>query len=584
MQLTHWNILQPPQDVVHELSARLDITVTLAAILANRGIRTAREGDRFLNPSLEHLHDPFSMLGMEKAVSLLGAALSRQEQILVFGDYDVDGVTGTALLAGYLRRFTDQVSYYIPHRVEEGYGLQSERLRRFADDGGKLVLSVDCGISHVSEVEEGRSLGLTFILTDHHEPPSTLPPADAILNPRQPRCSYPFKHLAGVGIAFKLIQGLDRPLRGSVPVPGPAGAFSVFDFLDLVALGTVADIVPLQDENRILVNHGMKSLNRASRTGVKALKVAAGLASRTLTTSHISFALGPRINAAGRLGRADGAVKLLLEEDPSTASALAESLNLENRRRQQIEALILQEAAPMIDSDPSLLEDSFLVLSSPRWHSGVIGIVASKLAERHDRPTVLISTKDDPGKGSARSVPGFDLYSSLQRCRHLLESFGGHSYAAGLSIRKDRIGSLRHSLNLVGRPEGRALGERPVLDVDARVAFDKLRSPFLKELRRLMPFGNTNPPPTFITEGVYLGKSPRVVGNNHLRLSLSQKPFVLQAIGFNLGNLASSFCRDLSFNVAYSLDLDPSPRANGHQLSLCDVQFPYSFEPPCEAF
>jgi single-stranded-DNA-specific exonuclease len=584
MQLTHWNILQPPQNVVRELSARLDISVTLAAILANRGIHTAREGDRFLNPSLEHLHDPFRMLGMEKAVSLLAGALHRQEKILVFGDYDVDGVTGTALLTGYLRRFTDQVSYYIPHRVEEGYGLQSERLQRFAADGGKLVLSVDCGISHVSEVQEGRSLGLTFVITDHHEPPPALPPADAILNPRQPGCSYPFKHLAGVGIAFKLIQGLDRHLRGAGTAPEPAGAFSAFDFLDLVALGTVADIVPLRDENRILVSPGMKNLNRPSRTGVRALKKAAGLGSHTLKTSHISFALGPRINAAGRLGRADGAVKLLLEEDPSAAAALSESLNQENRRRQQIEALILQEASAMIDSDPSLLQNSFLVLSSPRWHSGVVGIVASKLAERHDRPTVLISTKDDPGKGSARSVPGFDLYSSLQRCSHLLESFGGHSYAAGLSIREERIGSLRTAINLVGRPGGRAQGERPVLDVDARVAFDQLRSPFLKELRLLMPFGNTNPPPTFITEGVYIGKSPRVVGNNHLRLSLSQKPFVLQAIGFNLGDLAADFCRDLSFNVAYSLDLDPSPRADRHQLRLRDVQFPYSFEPACEAF
>jgi single-stranded-DNA-specific exonuclease len=214
----------------------------------------------------------------------------------------------------------------------------------------------------------------------------------------------------------------------------------------------------------------------------------------------------------------------------------------------------------------------------------VVGIVASKLAERHDRPTVLISTRDNPGKGSARSVAGFDLYSSLQRCRHLLEAFGGHSYAAGLSIREERIASLRHTINLVGRPGGRALGERPVLDVDARVSFDQLRSPFLKELRRLMPFGNTNPSPVFITERVYLGKSPRVVGNNHLRLSISQKPFVLPAIGFNLGDLAANFCRDLSFNVAYALDLDPSPRATGHQLRLCDVQFPYSFEPACEAF
>jgi len=387
-----------------------------------------------------------------------------------------------------------------------------------------------------------------------------------------------------VGIAFKLIQGIDRRLRDEPLHPGPRAASSVFDFLDLVALGTVADIVPLKGENRVMVNQGMKKLNQSSRIGLRALKAAAGLASRTLTTSHVSFALGPRINAAGRLGRADGAVELLLEEDPSRAAGLAETLNTENRRRQLIEALILNEATEMIDSDPSLLEDSILVLASSSWHSGVVGIVASKLAEQHDRPSILISTCADPGKGSARSVPGFDLFSCLQRCRHLLESFGGHSYAAGLSIREERIDALRQMLNLSERPEGRAKGDRPVLDIDATIAFDRLRSPFLRELRLLMPFGNTNPPPTFITEGVLLGKSPRVVGNNHLRLTLSQKPLIKQAIGFSMGDLAASFCRGLSFNVAYSLDLDPSPHAGGHQLRLCDIQFPYSFEPPCESF
>jgi single-stranded-DNA-specific exonuclease len=581
MQLTHWNILRPPEDVVRELSVRLDITVTLATILANRGIRTAAEAELFLSPSLDQLHDPFGMLGMEDAVTLLFSALREGKPILVFGDYDVDGVTGTTLLFAYLRQFTDRLRFYIPHRVEEGYGLHSDCLRTFAAEGGKLVLTVDCGISNAVQVKEGRDLGLTFIVTDHHEPPAHLPPAHAILNPRQPGCSYPFKHLAGVGIAFKLIQGLDSRREG-YGLRSPHTPSSVFDFLDLVALGTVADIVPLRDENRVMVSHGIQKLNSTSRTGLQALKAAAGLGSRRVMTSHISFALGPRINAAGRLGRADNAVKLLLEEDPARAAELAEGLNRENRSRQQIEALILAEAREMIDSDPSLLDDSILVLSSPTWHSGVIGIVASKLAEQHDRPSILISTSAEPGKGSARSVPGFDLYSCLQRCRHLLESFGGHSYAAGLSIRGEKIVALRTILNRCERPDGRATGERPILEVDARIAFHNLRAPLLKELRRLMPFGNTNPAPKFITEGVLLAKSPRVVGNNHLRLSLAQKPFVKQAIGFNMGDLAADFCGGLSFNIAYSLDLDPSPRAEGHQLRLCDVQFPYSFEPAHE--
>jgi single-stranded-DNA-specific exonuclease len=583
MQLSHWTVLQPPEDVVRELSVRLDITVTTAAILANRGLLTVADAERFLSPSLEDLHDPFGMRGMRKAVSLIVSTLRNKEPILIFGDYDVDGVTGTALLLSYLAQFTNRLSFHIPHRVKEGYGMNSDRLRDFAAEGGKLVLTVDCGISNVGEVEEGRSLGLIFIVTDHHEPPAVLPPADAILNPRQPGCSYPFKDLAGVGIAFKLIQGLEKRLLQETGFPPPEERPSIFDSLDLVALGTVADIVPLRDENRVMVSCGLEKLNPPSRIGIKALKDAAGLATRVLNTSHISFALGPRINAAGRLGRADDAVKLLLEEDPQRAAELADRLNSENRLRQQIEALILAEATEMIVDAPSILEDSILVLSSHKWHSGVIGIVASKLAEQYDRPSILISTGEDPGKGSARSVPGYDLFSCLQSCSHLLESFGGHSYAAGLSIRKERIPALREMLNLCQQAEGRARGERPLLEVDARISFAVLRAPFFRELKRLMPFGNTNPSPTFITEGVRLRSSPRVVGNNHLRLALVQKPLVKTAVGFNMGDMAAGFSREFSFNVAYSLDLDPSSRSDTHQLRLCDIHFPYAFEPAHES-
>jgi single-stranded-DNA-specific exonuclease len=573
-----WNILQPSFELVRQLSVGLDVSRILATILANRGIDSPEEADLFLNPSLDRLYDPFLMKGMEEAVAILCRTLAAREPILVYGDYDVDGVTGTALLVGLLQMYGGAVSYCIPHRVTEGYGLQSGRMRDFSRQGGKLVLTVDCGISDVEVVEEGQALGLTFIVTDHHQAPAVLPDAEAIVNPRQPGCDYPFKELAGVGIAFKLAQALTARL-GTGNGDG-AARWSAFDFLDLVALGTVADIVPLRDENRILVAHGLRRLNSRPRVGVLALKSAAGIASRRVTTTHISFALAPRLNAAGRIGSADSAVDLLMEHRPDRAAELAAGLNDENRRRQSIGAEILREALEMLGDDPSLLTDDFLVLSSPTWHPGVIGIVASKLAERYGKPSVLISTERNPGKGSARSVPDCDLFSSLLKCRPLLEAFGGHPYAAGLSIRPEKIALLRRELNSLETPSRKETSARRTLEIDAQVGFDELRTPFLEELRRLMPFGHANPNPVFAAENVFLSRPPRTVGNNHLRLSLLQKPFTRQAIGYHMGDLAESLSAQFSFHVAFSLDLDSHPAGKGSQLRLLDVRFPYTFEAP----
>lgn len=570
MRRKDWHILQPESEDVRRLAVRLDISETLASILVNRGFTDPGEAEKFLNPSVEDLHDPFLMDGMERAVELLCEAIDSGKPVLVFGDYDVDGVTASALLVSFLRQYMGAVTYYIPHRVEEGYGLQRDRISRFADEGGKVVLTVDCGISNIEEVRHGAGLGLTFIITDHHEAPPDLPPADAILNPKQPSCRYPFKDLAGVGIAFKLLQGLSSRLP---PPPGKSGT-SDFDYLDLVALGTVADIVPLRDENRILVKHGLERLREPSRQGLRDLKEVAGLWSRPLKTSNISFAIGPRINAAGRLGRANDAVELLLAGDHLRSRILADDLNGLNRRRQQIEADILREATEMINANPQLLEGPILVLSSDGWHSGVIGIVASKLAERHLKPCLLISTEGDPGRGSARSGPNFDLYASLQECRDLFEAFGGHAFAAGFSIKKERIGTLRDCLNNLSRPrEGTS---RDTLNIDARLAFSQLRAPLLQELARLMPFGYSNPSPVFINEGVYLASQPRLVGRNHLKLDMRQKPHRMRAIGFQMGQMLEHFSSDFAFDIAYTLDIDPLNPANLRELRLTDINLPYA--------
>ncbi len=569
-----WNLLQPPPEVVENLSASLNISPTLARILSNRQIRLPEEADHFLNPSLDRLHDPFLMRGMSEAVRLLTSAIRAREKILVYGDYDVDGVTGTTLLVSVLTRFTDRVSYDIPLRIEDGYGLQSEKIRHFAAENVKLILTVDCGISNATEIEEGRALGISFIVTDHHEPPAWLPAAEAILNPRQAGCPYPDKNLAGVGIAFKLGQAVWRQLggqHGSSALPDN----NILDSLDLVAMGTVADVAPLRGENRILVKHGLEMLNRTSRVGLQALKKVSGLHSKPLNTGHISYALGPRINAAGRLGRAVDAVDLLLEDSPVRAATLAGRLNLENQRRQQIEIQIRQEAFEYLKEKPELLHDVVIVISSPEWHPGVIGIVASKLADRYLKPAILISTREDPGKGSGRSVTDFNLFSKLRKCRHLLETFGGHHHAAGFSIKKKNIPLLRGELRSLARQDSESGFPSLSLDIDDRLDFRQLRSPFFAELRRLMPYGSENREPTFTTERVFIARPPRTVGTNHLRLALRQKPHVKQAIGFQMGHFLGSLSQKLAINVAYSLDLDPSPPGSPQQLRLCDIQLPY---------
>jgi single-stranded-DNA-specific exonuclease len=570
MQRKEWHILQPESEKVRRLAVRLDISETLASILANRGLAAPDEAQSFLNPSLGDLHDPFLMSGMDRAVDLLRDAVSAKAPILVFGDYDVDGVTASALLVSFLRQYTDSVSYYIPHRVEEGYGLQKERISRFAEEGGKVVLTVDCGISNIEEVIHGSALGLTFIITDHHEAPPELPPAHAILNPKQPGCPYPCKDLAGVGIAFKLAQGLSSTLAEA---PGGRGG-DVFSYLDLAALGTVADIVPLRDENRILVRYGLEVLRNPARQGLRDLKEVAGIWSRPLKTSHIAFALGPRINAAGRLGRANDAVELLLAVDPLRSRILADTLNDLNRSRQQIEADILREATDMIESSHALLDEPILILSDDNWHSGVIGIVASKLAERHLKPCLLISSDGEPGRGSARSGPNFDLYDSLQECRDLFEAFGGHAFAAGLSIRKENIPVLRQRLS--GRSLPRSEPSRNTLNVDARLSFAQLRAPLLKELAMLMPFGYSNPSPVFISEGVHLASQPRLVGRNHLRLEILQKPHRMRAIGFQMGDMIEHFSGGFAFDIAYNLDIDPQNPGNLRDLRLADINLPYA--------
>ena len=576
MNATTWNLLRPPPDTVSRLERELGVSATLATVLANRGAADPDAARGFLQPSLALLHDPLAMRGMTDAVYTVARAVREGRRILVWGDYDVDGVTGTVLLVDFLRRHTPAVSYHIPHRTEEGYGLDAAAVRRFADEGVSLIITVDCGISHAEEIREARALGIEIVVTDHHEPPSLPPPANAVLNPRRAGCRYPFKSLAGVGIAFKLAQALARLIG---PGAYPGGDELLHSYLDLVALGTVADIAPLVGENRVLVRQGLDVLATSPRPGVRALLATAEIAIRPLRAAHIAFGLGPRINAAGRLDRADTAVELFLTDDPRRARQLAELLERQNVRRREIEAQIREEAVSLVEGSGGMRGDRVLVLAAPGWHPGVIGIVAAKIAERYSRPAMLVSTGRDPGKGSARSVTDINLYAELCRVRHLFAALGGHAHAAGFSIREADLPALHSALNRAPGDHGPAGPAPRRIDIDADLDFADIRPSLADELRRLAPFGHANPEPSFATRSVRLAQPPRTVGNNHLRVTLVQKPHARSFIGFNLGGFAGDLATGLGIDVVYDLDLEGS-RGGWERFRLRDIRIPYSLRAP----
>ncbi len=573
---SRWNLLKPPQDAVDRLAAELGLSATLATVLANRGVTEPAAASDFLEPALSRLHDPLAMRGMADAVYTVARAVRDGRRILVWGDYDVDGVTGAALLVDFLRRHTPAVGYHIPHRIDDGYGLDGTAVRRHAAAGVTLIITVDCGISSCAEVREARALGVDVVITDHHEPPAELPPANAVLNPRRQGCGYPFKSLAGVGIAFKLAQTLARLIG---PGAHPRDDERLLSYLDLVALGTVADIAPLLGENRVLVHHGLETLGNSPRPGVRALLETARIEKRPLRASQIGFGMGPRINAAGRLDRADTAVELFLTGDLRQARQLADLLERLNHRRREIEAQIREEAVRLVETAPGMLGDSTLVLADPGWHPGVIGIVAAKIAERFSRPALLISTGREPGKGSARSVPEIDLYPRLDASRRLFTSLGGHSHAAGFSIPEANIAALRRELNRDAAGGVQLPPARQGIQIDAVVNFKDLAPGLGLELRRLAPFGQHNPEPTFATRDVRLVQPPRTVGNNHLRLTLVQRSRGAERtalhrhsfIGFNLGARANDLAGGMSVDVAYDLDLEGGSYGSWERFRLRDI-------------
>jgi len=569
----HWNIAeQADPDAVRALSRALGLPATAAELLVRRGLAAPADAEAFLQARLADLPDPFTMKGMAEASERLARAIVGRERIVLFGDYDVDGVTSVALTSGVLRALGVEAERYIPNRLVEGYGLNVEAVSQLAQGGPGLLIALDCGVTAVGEVAHAVSLGLEVIVVDHHTTPAVLPPALAILNPHQPGCDYPTKHLCAAGVAFNLLLAVRKRLREGghfATRPEP----NLRTWLDLVALATVADVVPLQGANRILVKHGLVELSRGARPGIRALKRVAGLApDAPVTAGQVGFRLGPRINAAGRLGAAAHAVALLTTDSADQAAQIAETLDAQNRERQALEQRMVEEALALGQAQADAGARA-LVVAAPGWHAGVVGIVAARVVDRLHRPAVVVALEDGVGKGSARSIEGFHLYDAIAAQGALLERFGGHRHAAGLTVREDNLPAFRQALqaHAAARLTDADLVAR--LRVDAALSVDTISLALIESIEKLGPFGAGNPEPVFFAPArarrcrVLAGKG---AGEGHLKLDLEAGAGSLPAIGFGLGGLQA--VAEGPMLAAFQLGVDDFRGARRPQLKLKHVK------------
>jgi single-stranded-DNA-specific exonuclease len=551
------------------LAAQLGLRAPTGRILWARGQRDVASAERFLAPQLDQLPNPFELKAIEPAVERLCKALREKEKISVYGDYDVDGVTSTVLLVSTLRKLGGVVDYYVPHRLIEGYGLNSEAMRKLAERGTKLVVSADCGVTAVAEVDAAARLGLDVVVIDHHTASQDLPRAVAILNPHQPGCTFPGRELAAVGVVFHLLLALRKRLREQgwfEKRPEP----NLREALDLVALGTIADVVPLTGANRVLVTFGLRELSKAARPGVAALKKVA-LLDGAVTAGDVGFKLGPRINAAGRLDDASVGVRLLLTEDPAEARALAEELDRANAERQELQARIVGEAYERAAQLGPPEERRTLVVWAPGWHVGVVGIVASRLVDRFHRPALVLAEEGGVAKGSGRSIEGFHLYDALARCSSHLSRFGGHKHAAGVQLPVSGLQAFSDALEAEARTTLDPAQLSPRVRIDAYLEASDVGPELAHELQRLSPFGAGNPEPVFMCKAlqaheVRLLPDKRGAGPGHLKLSLTNG---FDAIGFGLGALALK--QASPFDAAFQLSIDTWRDVERIQLKLKDV-------------
>lgn len=568
-----WEDVPADADAVRTMAAALQLPPVIATLLWQRGFREPADAHRFLHPALGHLHDPFLLADMRVAVDRILAAAARGERIGIHGDYDVDGMTATVILRRALEVLGADVVHFVPDRHTDGYGLQAATVEKLHAAGAQLIVSVDCGIRSIAAAARARELGLDLIITDHHEPDDALPLALAVVNPKRTDCAYPDKHLAGAGVALKMVQALFKASgRGAETLP---------HFVKVAAIGTLADVVPLVGENRVIASCGLQGLSAGPHgAGLAALLEESGLSGRTLDSFHVGFMLAPRLNAAGRMKSPDLAVDLLLlrgKDDATLARAreLARRLSLENTARQEEEAAILAAARRAIEGDPVCGGQNFLVVAGERWHRGVIGIVASKLVELYHKPALVLSIENGQAVGSGRSIPPFDLLASLDECRDVFVRYGGHRQAAGVTVEADRIDELRTRLCLLANERLSPDDLRPRLRIDAPLGLRDISGDVVQALSRLGPFGAANPKPVFRASPVDLAAPPRRLKDRHLSLFVKQDGRSFRAIAWRAADREDYLSTNrYGLELAYSLDESEYQGERVTELTVADVRVP----------
>lgn len=542
------------------MSSALGLHPIIARLLNSRGIEDPNEAEHFLHPSLERLHDPFLMLDMDRAVERIVTALKEREKILIHGDFDTDGLTATAILVQALRTLGAGVSYFIPNRLEEGYGLQREGVDVARERNASLLITCDCGISSAEAVKYASSIGVDVVITDHHQPERELPEAVAVVDPHRPGCNYPFKGLAGVGVAVKLVLALSQRCNVEPQLPS---------LLRMCALGTVADVVPLIDENRIITSHGLALLPGTPNLGLRALLEISGLEETEISAQDVSYRIAPRLNAMGRFGKQEYAIELFFTNERKRAREIASDMNHLNTRRQRMVDRMVEQAVEMIESDPDIRSSKALVLGDRRWHKGVVGIVASKLAETYNRPTLVVAIENDVGFGSGRSIPDFHLLDGLTACEEILSRYGGHALAAGFEVPASRLGELRQRLSNLASEKLEEDSLQPHFTVDAEVKLSDLNSDFQKQFKLLEPTGFGNPNPLFLARETRLLAPPGILKERHAKLTLDTGGRVITGLAWRMANEMSHLRAGQVLDLIFSLNFN---RWRGEEKLQLDIK------------
>ena len=555
-----WQICETDKEKVDELKSKYNISELLATILVNKNITTQKEINEFLNPTRNDFFDPFLMNDMDIAIKRIKKAIENQEKVIIYGDYDVDGITSVTVLKSFLEERGIQVNVYIPNRLNEGYGLNKTAMEEIAKQGNKLMITVDCGITAVDEVEYAKTFGIETIITDHHEPAEELPKAIAVVDAKRKDNKYPFRELAGVGVAFKVSQALAQSMN--------IREEEYLKYLDIVCVGTISDIVPLVSENRVITKLGLKLVKQTRNMGLRAIINSSGYSQINSTT--ISFGVAPRINACGRMGKAEQALKLLLSKDIYEVNKLTQELNSYNRERQEIEKEIFENVLTKIEQN-NLAKNRTIVVGGENWHHGVIGIVSSKITEKYFKPSILLSFEEDgTGKGSGRSIPGFDLHEALMKCENCLEKFGGHSMAVGLTIKKENLEQFYKEFEKIAE-ENETENIIPIINVDAKIELDKIDKSVVEDLKQLEPFGEANKTPTFALKNIRIDSIRALSEGKHLKLTLRENNQIINAIGFNIGELAEAYKIGDKIDIAGVLEINTFNGIDNLQINIKDI-------------